>query len=308
MSEIIQDEELSFIDENTLSYLDKGYVELLAAGPTDKPDRFAAKFARGSFGKSEYRSDKANQALINALVEDWHTSPIEAPTMWFRMKMPIFVMRQHVRHRTASLNELSLRYQEHNGEYYLPNPERIRKNSAYNKQGSGEPFSDAVQQTFVEMIDNQSRSQWKDYKKMIDHGVSREIARCVLGTNFYTVVYWKLDAHNLMHYLTLRTDHHAQWEIVQLAKKVEYFYKREFPMLYKAWETFRKSTIQLTPFDMKILSAMISSPGLTAEEAYENLKNNDADFADLVSKTGRRLNKFNDKIQTIASYGKDGGI
>lgn len=298
MSEIIPDEPIEFIADNKLKYLDKGYVELIASGPTENPDRFAAKFARGSFGKAEYKSDAANQALINALVEDFHTSPIEAPTVYFRLKMPIFVMRQHVRHRTASLNELSLRYQEHNGDYYLPDASRIRKNSAYNKQGSGEPLTPSLQEVYREMIDNQSKSQWRDYKRMIDYGVSREVARMVLGTNFYTVVYWKMDAHNLMHYLSLRTDPHAQWEIVQLAKKIEHFFKRDFPMLHSAWETFRKQSVFFTPFDQKMLSLVMA--GHDIDDAYKALKDTDEEFAKLCSKTGRRLKKFKEKMSAIS--------
>lgn len=239
-------------------YLDKGYVRLIEVGGSDE---FIARFARCSFNNQnkEYTDDE-NRRLINYLVANRHTSPIEAGSFWFEMKMPIFVMRQHGRHRTASLNEQSLRYAEHDGDFYLPPTNRFCENTAYNKQGSGEELPDDTQELLRDLYLMHSEDSYSLYKKMLEEGLARETARAVLGTNFYTTVCWKMDTKNLLHYLSLRDEGHAQHEIQELAQIIASFVEYHFPMLYQAHLDNTKNAIHLSSDEREVLSDILK-PG-----------------------------------------------
>ena len=251
--------------DRKVNHLDKGFVQLLAYGPTEEPDRFIAKFARASMGEEEYLNDKKNNGLINYLVEHQHTSPLEAGEMWFKMKVPIFTARQHLRHRTQSANELSLRYSIHNGDYYLPHTSRICGNDAWNKQGSGDPLDLALQTLTVEEIDEMCKAQYALYQKQIDRGVTSEIARGTLGTFFYTTIFWKMDTKNLAHLLSLRRGGHAQEEIRELAEIVYVMFKACYPALAKAYEEFVFGSTKFSKTEMEAISDFLS-------ENYEGFK------------------------------------
>lgn len=228
-------------------YLDKGYVKYVGHFGED---RLIAKAARASFVREAYKSDEMNWSLIDYLFYNWHMSPIEMASITFESKIPIFVMRQHVRHRTFKLNEQSLRYVTHDGDYYLPALDRMHTQSEDTKQGSGILMSPHLAETRREMMRDAFEAQWKAYKLLLDerevevkgkkeikaHGLTKELARSILGTGFYTTVVWQADLRNLGNYLFLRSDPHAQYEIQEHAKIVANIYKECFPRTYEAFE------------------------------------------------------------------------
>jgi thymidylate synthase (FAD) len=240
------------------NYLDKGYVQLV---DYMGDDLCVVNAARVSYGGAEYQSEARNKGLINYLMEHNHSSPFEMPIVRFRLKMPIFVARQFVRHRTASLNEYSLRYSEQNGEYYLPDVSRFCFNSVSNHQGSGEPLpkedAEKAQQMMKELMENELAT----YRALLNMGVAREVARSALGVNFYTEMVWQNDLRNLFHFLSLRNDSHAQIEIQQLAEHMEYFVEMLYPMCYNAYKTFVKGKVSFSSAEYDLIKESVRSAG-----------------------------------------------
>jgi thymidylate synthase (FAD) len=214
----------------TYEYLDKGFVELLNVNLTDTD---LALVARSSFLAEEYDDPERNEKLVRYLINHAHTSPLEMASITVRIKMPIFVMRQHIRHRTARTNEQSLRYVVHDGDFYTP---RFFRNQPANvKQGSGdEPISNNDE--IITAWNDHNRKSYTLYLRMVESGVAREIARGVLGTCFYTTAVWQMDLSNLMKYMTLRSDSHAQMEIRELSGIFEEIVKQSFPIVYETWK------------------------------------------------------------------------
>jgi thymidylate synthase (FAD) len=264
------------------SYLDdKGFVEVIEITGSDTSIAMAA---RASYDSSEYEDEPRNKLLIDYLVRKRHTSPLEMASIQFRLKIPIFVMRQHVRHRTASLNEMSLRYIVHDGDYWVPQPEDVRKQSLDNKQGSQGNVPELDAKQFSDTLTERSNTAWSDYNYFISLGVAKEQARCLLPVNFYTTCVWKLDIHNLLHYMKLRTDPHAQEEIVKLAEIISQVVKENFPLTYKAWETHVKNSITFSSDELDLLREMLS------EEIPES-----------GTLRSSRLKEFKEKINKIKS-------
>jgi len=168
-----------------------------------------------------------------------NTSPLEMAEFKFEIKMPIFVARQWVRHRTASLNEVSGRYSELPEEYYVPEIFVINKQDTKNKQGRGESFSLEEAIAVRELINESCKASFEIYKHLLSKGVARELARVVLPLSTYTTIVWKMDLHNLLHFLKLRLDPHAQLEIRAYAKIIEKMVAEFFPATYKAWVAWR---------------------------------------------------------------------
>lgn len=244
----------------TYQYLDKGFVELLDVHLTDTD---SALLARSSFNKEEYLDEARNRSLIRYLIRDYHSSPLEMASITVRIKMPIFVMRQHVRHRTAKLNEQSLRYVTHDGDFHLPDV--IRKSTPSIKQGS-----------LDEPVDNQDelKQQWSDhmeqsyslYLKSLELGASKEQARGLLGTSFYTTVVWQMDVSNLLKYMTLRSDSHAQREIQELSQVFEDIISEHFPEIYAAWKCYQFDSLRLSGKEVEVIS-LLSEFDMASEDA-----------------------------------------
>lgn len=286
-----------FVDgqKDCLHYLDHGFVRLDDVMGTD---RSVASFARSSFAKDAYKSSKANQGLINYLFEERHTSPIEAGEMSFTLKIPLFVARQHMRHRTASMAELSLRYQEHPGHFYIPEAEHMCTQDVFNKQGSGQRLPLHIANVYREMMKTHHVECWNLYRKMIgnpdpDHRLAREHARGVLTVNFYTQLSWKMDTKNLFGYLHLRDSPHAQKEIRWLAQMISYFVEREFPMLYSSYMKYWKGSVSFTQAEIAILRAELD--GQNSGTAFEILRSRVNDSEDL-SGSERRQRAFLTKM------------
>lgn len=252
-----------------LPYLDKGYVQLIDFLGSDY---LISMFARASFAQDGFKSGEEDAKLLNLidyLVKHKHTSPIEAGEIVFQMKIPLFVRDQLVRHRTASLNIQSLRYAPHDGDYYVPPRDRYRDQDQFNKQGSGDLLLKEVADAYAELIDEHSSKSYALYEKLIQGGLARETARVVLPTNFYTTLCWKMDTKNLMNFLKLRDDGHAQPEIQELARCVDYFYSQLFPKTHSAYVEFIKLSQELPQTESEILKELIHTlSNIVFEDTY----------------------------------------
>src|SRR5687767_5917147 len=187
--------------------LDHGFVRVIDYLGNDAAIVQAARVSYGE-GTKTLRED---EGLIRYLVRNKHTSPLEMAEIKFHCKMPIFIARQWVRHRTASINEYSGRYSVMSSDFYVP--EQFKSQDAKNRQGSGDALDKSVNQLLQDWTIKNSMECYALYERMLAEGASRELARMILPVNFYTEWYWKIDLHNLLHFLTLRGDAHAQYEI-----------------------------------------------------------------------------------------------
>jgi thymidylate synthase (FAD) len=227
--------------------LDKGYVELLEYMGSDAAIAQAARVSTNSDGKDDRR-------LIRYLMRKKHTSPFEMPEIKILIKAPIFVFRQMFRHRTANLNEQSLRYTESECEFYLPVPERMCLQSKDNRQGSGDVLSMESALICMANLADQHVASRLTYENLLRRGLTRELARNALGVDLYSSAVWKIDLHNLFHFLKLRTDSHAQWEIQQYAIAIENIVKELFPITYEAWVDYSKEAVTFSRMEWEILN------------------------------------------------------
>lgn len=225
-----------------MKVLDHGYVEILRV---DGDDEFLAQTARTSTQSSG--DPQKDAKLVTRLVRDRHTSPIEFGGVVLEIKMPIFVARQWMRHRTGAFNEFSMRYTEAPNEYYVPEAERCQAQSTFNKQGSAETLEAEVPELIRKAIRDNSEAAYSVYEQLLEKGLTRELARAVLPVNFYTKVRWKIDLHNLMHFLKLREDPHAQYEIRVYAEAIHQMLREAFPVAVKAFEDHIQNKIEVSP-------------------------------------------------------------
>lgn len=246
---------------NEIKVLDHGFVRLLnVAGPTrrqvlsieeggpfagdlrdwDADDTDPANSARMSFGQRDSgRTREQDLKLVRYLLEHHHTTPIEMIETWWEMKLPIFVARQLVRHRTCAINEISGRYVSLPDEFYIPNLEQIGAKSASggNKQGRSGIYAHAAE--FAADLMGHSKVARKLYEEHLSSGLAPEIARLLLPVNQYTQWLWKQDLHNLLHMLQLRLHPHAQWETQQYAQAMLTLLRGALPELVQIWETLQ---------------------------------------------------------------------
>ncbi|MDR2516578.1 MAG: FAD-dependent thymidylate synthase [Spirochaetaceae bacterium] len=195
--------------------LDKGFVRLVDYMGSDERVVQAARVSYGQ-GTKSYREDAG---LIDYLLRHRHTSPFEQIVLTFHIKLPIFIARQMVRHRTASLNEVSGRYSVMKDECYLPAPDDLALQSTDNKQGrSSEPVDASLAAEVRAALEAGQRRAYDEYAALIERGIARELARINLPLSLYTEWYWEMDLHNLFHFLELRMDSHAQLEIRRYAE------------------------------------------------------------------------------------------
>jgi len=208
--------------------LDFGFVRLVDTMGTDSA---IVQAARTSYGGGEKSPDE-DRKLLRYLMRHRHTTPFEMCEFKFHCKMPIFVARQFIRHRTASVNEASLRYTEAKDEFFVP--ESFRKQGSANKQG-GDETCEAFAHADVAVAQSHA---YVTYTRLLQAGVSRELARCVLPVSAYTEWYWKIDLHNLLHFLALRCDSHAQAEIRVFADAMLKLIQPIVPLTVEAWNDY----------------------------------------------------------------------
>ena len=216
-----------------INVLDKGYIELIDVMGSDNLIAETARVSTQSKGKN-------NEGLIRRLMRDRHTSPFEFGEIHIEVKAPIFVFRQMFRHRTLNINEQSLRYSESNCEFYVPTIERMQEQSTDNRQGSGEMLSTKDAEKCIDIIRSSQGTSIISYQTLLRLGLTRELARNVLSFDLYASARIKCDIHNWLHFLKLRTDKHAQWEIQQYANAIEQIIADKFPITYKAWVDYVK--------------------------------------------------------------------
>lgn len=208
--------------------LDKGFLRLLATMGRDAGVVEAARVSYAGASKGEEKDRK----LIAYLLQRRHWTPFEHAVFKFHVKCPIFVMRQWIRHRFASYNEISYRYTEVRDDYYIP--ERWRAQDFKNKQGSA-PGPALDQEALTRLCEDGVAAARHAYRRMLDAGVAREMARMLLPVNLYTEFHWTVNARSLMNFIALRADAHAQWEMQQYAEGLASFFREEMPWTYSAF-------------------------------------------------------------------------
>ena len=255
--------------------LDKGFVRLVDYYGSDSR---IVQSARVSYGEGT-KTISQDGALIDYLLRHQHTSPFEQVVFTFHLKMPIFVARQWVRHRMARMNEVSGRYSIMKDEFYVPENSCISKQSTNNKQGRGEVFEEKQAKEFqAEFIEGQQKA-YELYKDMVEKGIAREIARINLPLALYTEFYWQMDLHNLFHFLKLRLDSHAQYEIRLYAEEILEIIKTVCPMAVNSFENTMEKAVSFNGEEMEALRKILSGE----ENPIQDEK---------------KLKRFNEKIKT----------
>lgn len=256
--------------------LDHGFVRLVDVMGDDAA---IVQAARVSYGKGT-KSVNEDRSLIRYLMRHKHTSPFEMVEFKFHVKLPIFIARQWIRHRTANVNEYSGRYSEMKDEFYLPNPSQMRTQSLVNKQGrSDEVLDSSTIDNILEVFDSRNKQSFSEYSQMLDQGLAREIARINLPLSNYTEWYWKIDLHNLFHFLRLRIDSHAQYEIRVYGEAIAEIVKSIVPLAWEAFEDYVLNAGYFSALEMNIISELVkehnldvdalTSKGLSKREANE---------------------------------------
>lgn len=212
-------------------------------------DSAIVQAARVSYGPGT-KSVSDDRALIRYLMRHWHTTPFEMVEFKFHVRAPIFVARQWLRHRTASVNELSARYSVVPEEYFLP--DELRKQSTSRGQGGEEPFGEGSENLLLKQKASCDLA-FHTYEELIRKGASRELARTHLPQNTFTEFYWKINLHNLLHFLALRIENHAQKEIRDIAKQVYDIIKPIVPVTCEAFEDFRLGAVTLSRLEVEAL-------------------------------------------------------
>jgi thymidylate synthase (FAD) len=219
----------------TLPILEQGYVRYIDHMGSDLRIVEAARISYKSPSKGEEQDKK----LLQYLYRHRHTSPFEQCSITYNIKMPIFIMRQFVRHRTFRLNEWSARYSELKDEFYVPSEWR----SADKKNKQGSETADLDHKKISAEVKAFNDHAYKTYQNLLNQGVARELARTVLPVSIFTEVYVNCDLHNLMHFITLREDIHAQWEIREVARAMREIAEKLYPWTFEAYRKYKVNVV-----------------------------------------------------------------
>lgn len=245
--------------------LDHGFIRVIDYMGDDAAVVQAARVSYGA-GTKKVREDAG---LINYLMRHRHTSPFEMCEIKLHMKLPIFVARQQIRTRTAAVNEYSARYSILDREFYMPEPEQLGMQAKSNRQGRGDTLTGDEARRVLELLREDATRAYDHYEEMLNEtatgetldpnrsGLARELARMSLSVNFYTQWYWKIDLHNLLHYLKLRGDPHAQYEIRVYADAILDVVKQWVPLTYAAFMDYRMGAYELSAKGLAIVRRML---------------------------------------------------
>ena len=247
--------------------LDHGFVRVIDYMGDDAA---ICQAARVSYGKGT-KSVQNDEGLIRYLMRHWHSTPFEMCEIKLHVKLPVFVARQWIRHRTANVNEYSARYSNLDREFYIPAPDALAAQSVVNNQGRGEALSGEEAERVLRYLKDDSMRAYDHYEEMISQdgqqGLARELARMNLPANIYTQWYWKVDLHNLFHFLRLRADAHAQYEIRVYADAICEVVKDWVPAAYRAFEDYRMGGANLSGTAIACIQRMLKGEEVTQENS-----------------------------------------
>ena len=271
--------------------LDSGFIRVMDYMGDDTAIIQSARVSYGE-GTKKVSNDKG---LIRYLMKNWHTTPFEMCEIKLHIKLPIFIARQWIRHRTANVNEYSARYSILDKEFYIPKPQHMSSQSTTNKQGRGSNLSKKDTERFLKILKDDAERNYKHYEDMLNEnqsgeiknddktGLSRELARINLTLNTYTQWYWKIDLHNLLHFLYLRDDPHAQYEIQAYAEIIlNKIVKRWVPYTYEAFKEFQLESYNLSKTAIEIIKKRLQGKKIS----YEKSGLSKREWIELINKFG----------------------
>ena len=257
-----------------LPILDHGFIRVIDYMGNDNS---IVQAARVSYGKGTKKVN-TDSGLIKYLMRHWHSTPFEMCEIKYHVKLPIFIARQWIRHRTANVNEYSARYSILDKEFYLPTKENLAAQSTNNRQGRGEVISGNQAEKVLGLLKDDAERTYKNYEEMLNErydgsvidesktGLARELARMNLTLNTYTQWYWKTDLLNLMNFLRLRADHHAQYEIRAYADIMLDTLKRWVPITYDAFIDYRVGGTEVSSKGKEVLKKLINGESVSIDE------------------------------------------
>lgn len=261
---------------NPIPVLDHGFIRVVDYMGDDSS---IVQAARVSYGRGTKKSLQ-DKGLINYLMRHRHTTPFEMCEIKFHIKLPIFIARQWIRHRTASVNEYSARYSILSNEFYVPEKINLSPQSKTNKQGrSNDTLPDEEADKVLSILREDAKNCYNHYVEMMNEdeegnivdennvGITRELARMNLTLNHYTEWYWKINLHNLLHFLALRADSHAQYEIRVYAETMLNVVKAWVPFAYDAFEEHKMNGTSISRKGMEVIRQMISGQEVTQESS-----------------------------------------
>ena len=247
--------------------LDHGFVRVIDYMGDDAA---ICQAARVSYGRGT-KSVQNDEGLIRYLMRHWHSTPFEMCEVKLHVKLPVFVARQWIRHRTANINEYSGRYSVMDREFYIPAEDKLAAQSSQNHQGRGEVLQGEEAQRVLNLLREDAMRSYDNYESMLSQdgqqGLARELARMNLPTNIYTQWYWKVDLHNLLHFLRLRADSHAQYEIRAYADVICDIVKDWVPAAFGAFRDYRMDAVSLSAQATAVLKRRLAGETVTQEDS-----------------------------------------
>jgi thymidylate synthase (FAD) len=253
-----------------LPVLDHGFIRVVDYMGDDGA---IVQAARVSYGRGTRRVSE-DKGLINYLMRHRHTTPFEMCEIKYHVKLPIFAARQWIRHRTANVNEYSARYSILDNEFYIPAPEHLAAQASVNRQGRGDIIEGEAATRVLDLLRGDAERAYAGYAALLNEdgsgastdptwpGLARELARMNLSLNFYTQWYWKIDLHNLLHFLSLRADPHAQYEIRAYAETMLETVKRWVPMVYDAFLEYQMKAETISATGLSVIRRMLAGDGV----------------------------------------------
>ncbi|QXK91726.1 FAD-dependent thymidylate synthase [Neoehrlichia mikurensis] len=253
-------EEILYKDHKVL---DHGFIRVIDYMGDDSS---VVQAARVSYGKGTKHVNQ-DAGLINYLMRHSHTTPFEMCEIKFHVKLPIFVARQWIRHRTASVNEYSARYSVLDKEFYIPDHSQISEQSCDNAQGRGEVLPEEFSQEVIDIFQHDAALTYSNYSKFLERGLAREISRINLTLNCYTQWYWKVNLHNLLKFIKLRADKHAQYEIRVYAETMLDIVKLWVPLTYNAFVEYCLEAKALSRNALNVIRKLIDGQEVSRESS-----------------------------------------
>ena len=266
--------ELEAVLYKPIEVLDHGFIRVIDYMGDDSS---IVQSARVSYGKGTKKISN-DKGRIKYLMRHRHSTPFEMCEIKFHIKLPIFIARQWIRHRTANVNEYSARYSILDKEFYIPSAENLAAQSAINNQGRGDALTDDEASNVIQILKKDAEQTYSNYETLLNEssegniidesksGIARELARMNLTLNTYTQWYWKIDLNNLLHFLALRADDHAQYEIRVYADAMLDIVKKWVPLTYEAFEDYRIGGTELSAKEVNLMRKLLKGEKVSFEE------------------------------------------